>query len=111
MDFDYSTITQDDAKMFAKTFINWMMLGIVFYASCFLACFSGCCLCAIKKARYNQKLRETYQQSMQQPANSIATGVANAQGFHQLAESEPSEDNINYNNNIVARGVAINHME
>jgi hypothetical protein len=60
IDVDLDKYSKDDAKSVVHSIINWAAITIFFYFSLIYLCISGCCLCAINKARRSQKMREAY---------------------------------------------------
>jgi hypothetical protein len=57
-------MSEDDAKTMAHAMVNWIALAVFAYCTCLFGCLGGCCLYSINKAKYYQKLSETYSQNV-----------------------------------------------
>jgi hypothetical protein len=59
-DFNFSEMSRDEAKSFAHTFINYLVILTLFCTSCFYIAISACCFCTINKVKTLQKYTEHY---------------------------------------------------
>jgi hypothetical protein len=115
IDFDLDSVSKEDAKDFAHVFINYAVIAVFIYSAGIFLCVSACCLCAIKKVKINQKMREAYIQNGQAeiqfsqipPVNMVHQQPVNAHGFQQVPNTEENDISTQ---NIIPRGVVVNQI-